>query len=221
MKEKKGRADRYDLSGAHDLGTRGEAVRHAERVGHIATERVAVADPAPDPKGGPDQRIVVTVNRRVDVLEYERAHGRIGNEAYLEGRIVQALFERTGLSAGSTWNQGSRVDAVVAKEIAVIRKIDSARAIKAKLDELQRILGETDMRILRQVLGENIPYADVRQDGNVKAAAERAGAHDWIAYGEGGKRKPAKGEVRARRVNYIAQRFRDALETLARETRRR
>jgi hypothetical protein len=220
MKKEKGRADRYDLEGASDLGVRGGPTNHSIRVGNIAPATVAVADPQPDSRGGPDQRVIATVNRRVDILEYERAHGRIGNDAYLEGRIVQALFERIGLP-GSAWNAGSRVDAVVAKEIAVIRKIDTARAIEAQLHMLRVMLGETDMLIVRQVLGQNRTYAEVAQTGNLKDAAARAGAHDWIDYGKGGKRAPAKAEVRTRRITYIAQRFRDALETLARESRRR
>jgi hypothetical protein len=221
---RRGRADRYDLVEARDLGQRGEPPKSR----NIQTAMVAIADPAAlpppfDPKKpykGP-QRFVATANRRVDILEYERSHRRIGNEAYLEGRIVQAVFERQGLSGGSAWNSGSRIDAEVAKEIAIIRRLDTARAIDARLDELRDILGDIDAKILRQVLGENRSYAEVEHSGLLKAAAARGGAEDWAPLGKGGVAKPAKAEVRARRVTYIAQRFRDALETLARATRRK
>ena len=213
----KGRADRYELDQARDLGQRGGADKHAVRVGNAANATVAVPDPQPDAYGGPNQRVIATVNRRVDILEHERAHGRISNEAYLEGRIVQALFERTGLSGGSTWNDGSRVDAEVAKEIAIIRRVDTARAIEARVAALRNILGETDATIVRQVLGENRSYAQVTQTLAVKSAAGGA----WLPLGKGGAVKPPIGEVRARRIAYIAQRFRDALETLAREQRRK
>jgi hypothetical protein len=221
-KTNKGRTDRYELDGARSYGQQGEPSKYAVRVGHVAIATVAVADPAPDPNGGPGQRVLAAVNRRVDILEHERAHGRISDEAYFQGRIVQALFERGGLSGGSTWHDSPRVDAEVAKELAIIRRIAGARAVEGKIEQLRDVLGTTDAAIVRQVLGENRSYAEVTQTLDLRtAAAEQGGTGNFVPYGKGGKRAPSRREVAARRISYIAQRFRDALETLARETRRR
>jgi hypothetical protein len=214
------RASRYELAKARDLGQRGEATAHAVRAGNIKTGIAAVADPRRGPDDPPDQRVLATVNRRVDILEHELAHGRISSAAYAEGRVLQALFERGGLSGGSTWSDGSRVDAEVAKELAIIRRIGDARAIEARLREAKSILGSLDLAIVRQVLGENRTYAQVRQTTDLINVAALAGANDWLPAGKGGKRAPSRGEVSARRVTYLAQRFRDALETLARESGR-
>lgn len=199
MGKAKGRADRYDLADARDLGQRGEPPSHARRVKNVEIDTVAILDPNPayDGQGRPVlKRDLANVNRRVDILEYEHSHRRISVEAYREGRVAQALFERAGISGGSTWFQGSRVDAEVAKEIAVLRRITDARTIEWKMAELRDALGTVDSTIVRQILGENRKYADV-------VLPQR------------------RAENRERGISYIAQRFRDALETLAREARRR
>lgn len=196
MGKAKGRADRYDLADARDLGQRGEPTSHARRVKNVEIDTAAVLDPTFDAQSKSSQRVIANVNRRVDILEYEHSHRRISVEAYREGRMVQALFERAGISGGSTWFQGSRVDAEVAKEIAVLRRITDARTIEWKMAELRDALGTVDSTIIRQILGENRKYADV-------VLPQR------------------RAENRERGISYIAQRFRDALETLAREARRR
>jgi hypothetical protein len=198
MASPRGRADRYELNKAADTGQRASLPPNAIRSGNVAIDTVAVPDPKPHPDRGPGQRLIATVNRRVDILEHERSHGRISNEAYLEGRLVQAIFERTGLSGGSTWNAGSRVDAEIAKELAIIRRVDTARAITVRVELLKNALGLVDAEIVRQILGENRKYVDVVLPQRM-ATAETP---------------------RERGVSYIAQRFRDALETLAQEQRR-
>jgi hypothetical protein len=172
-------------------------------------------------KNDKPSRILATVNRRVDILEYELSHGRISEVAYGEGRLIQAIFERTGLSGGSTWNAGSRVDAVVAKELAVIRKVSDAKIIAAMVDENADLLGAIDAAIVRQVLGENRSFAQVSQTLDLKSAALRdPDATAWVPFGKGGKRAPSSAEAARRRIAYIAARFRDALESLAQRRRR-
>ena len=217
MAKGKIRIDRYDLAEARDLGQRGRPTTTK----NIETSTVAVEDPRPDRDSGPGQRVLATVNRRVDILEHERAHGRISNDAYREGRLVQALFERAGLSGGSTWSDGARVDAEVAKELKIIRRLDDSRLIGKMVDEIEKTLGAIDARIVRQVLGDNRSYAQVAQPLDLKSAAARAGAADWQPLGRGGWQKPARGDVRRARIGYVAQRFRDALETLAARKRQR
>jgi hypothetical protein len=210
---------RYDLTRARDLGQRGEPARHAIAVRNVAPATVAVPDPKRSAHEPPDARIIATVNRKVDILEVEYGHGRISDAAYGEGRLAQMLFERAGLSSGGAAFAGSRVDAVVAKELAVIRRIDDARLITAMVEKLTDTLGVIDARIVREVLGENRTYAQASQTLLLKQAAARGGDHDWTPLGKNGWRKPARTEVAARRLTYIAQRFRDALETLARQRR--
>ena len=197
------RSDRYDLTEARDLGQRGEPVKHARKVGNVEAATVAVANPLWNVAAGgrhkpAPERVRATVNRRVDVLEYEHSHGRISAAAYNEGRVIQALFERAGISGGSTWRDGSRIDAVVAKELMLSRRCRDARLIAARMAKIGAVLGQKsiDVAIIRQVLGENRRYADV---------ALPARLHTDTRSG----------------IAYVAARFRDALETLARESRRR
>jgi hypothetical protein len=224
------RGHRYDLTDALDLGQRGEAIKHARKRGLVDPVTAAVADPTksleplkPGKRGalaGP-KRVLATVNRKVDILELELGHGRIGAGAYSEGRVIQALYERPGLSGGSTWNEGSRVDAVVAKELAVIRRVDNARAITAMVADIEKLVGMIDARILREILGENRSYAAVTQTLDLRSAATRSpDVNAWVPLGKGGKRAPSSRETAARRIAYVAQRFRDALETLADRRRR-
>src|SRR5512136_2755133 len=72
--------------------------------------RTAVAA-VPDPLE-PGARILATVNRRTDILEIERSHGRISEAAYAVGRILQQAFERQArLGTSPAWNATGRVDA--------------------------------------------------------------------------------------------------------------
>lgn len=153
---------------------------------------VAVADPLPNSRGPAGQRILANVNRRVDILEWERSHARISDAAYFAGRVAQAALERANRGVGSsTWSQGSRVDAERAKELGIIRALESARMVEAHLRHLQVTLGKVDAAIVRQVLGDNLKYGDVRL--------------------------PGRSNVVSGYETYIARRFRDALELLGEE----
>jgi hypothetical protein len=143
-----------------------------------------VADP-----GSPGGRIVVTVNRHVDILEDELSHNRIDEAEYQVGRIAQFAFERARGKVGtSNWQGASRVDAYTAKELAVMHNIENAERITRMIEWWRRELGRIDANILERVLGEGKSYAEV-------AALQ----------GKGGDRG----------ARYIANRFRDALKALA------
>jgi hypothetical protein len=153
---------------------------------------VAVQDPLPNPTGPAGQRVLASVNRRVDILEWERSHDRISDAAYFAGRVAQAVLERANRGVGSsTWRQGSRVDAELAKELAIIHSLENGRKVEDHLKHLQTTLGTVDAAIVRQILGDNLKYGDVRLPGRSKVVSGYE--------------------------TYIARRFRDALEFLGEE----
>lgn len=136
----------------------------------------------------PGKEVCATLNRRVDILEYEKAHRRITEQQYCLGRIVQAVFERSSGRIGSGgFNAGSRVDMVTANELRMIYAVDDARVVRAYMDRITRALGHIDMRILRQILGERLTFAQVAE---------------------------ARGRAGRQGTSYYADRFRDALAAL-------
>ena len=178
-------SDRYNLEGATEQP---QGLGRPPRSFNAFTALIAVDDPIPD-KDGRRGRVLATVNRRVDILELERSHGRLSARAYTVGRIVQAVFERArGPGAGSQWREGDRVDAVVAQELAIIRSIEGARRAQAYIARIRGAIGRIDANILQAVLGDRKSYADV------SALRGRAGPRGAV---------------------YFASRFRDALEDLA------
>lgn len=201
MPKPKKTVSRFDLSNAVNLGNLGRPA--ATR--NVQTVMVAVPDPAPDPNKGPGQRVVANANRRVDILEWERSHGRIGDDAYREGRVAQTIFERAASTGGgSTWREGSRVDAEIAKELAILRRIATAELTEDYLKFLRDALGAVDASIVRQVLSENRRYADVELPRRKLKAPDEEELYRRRA-----------GKPPESHVSYIARRFRDALETLA------
>lgn len=183
--------DRYNLANAHSPAGVGSPPRSR----NAATVLVAIEDPIADPHTGRKGRLLATVNRKVDILELERSHGRISDEAYCAGRIAQAIWEKaTRATGGGQWMQGSRVDAELAKEIAIIRNIDNARTIEGHMAAMRALLGGYDADVVHDVLRDGMTY--------VEAA---------LARGRAGRIGTA----------YIAQRFRDALEVLGEARGRR
>lgn len=136
----------------------------------------------------PGAAILATVNRRVDVLEDERSHGRISEAAYREGRVAQAVFERARGPGSSNWSAETRVDAFTAKELSIIYALDSAARIQRLVDWLRGELGRIDANILQRVLGEQKSFGEVAT---------------------------LQGKSGDRGISYVAHRFRDALEALA------
>jgi len=183
---RKGALSRYDLTGAREPAN-GRAM--PPRSANVFTAVVAVPDPNPDPYGRRDERVIATVNRRVDILETERSAGRISDGAYAVGRIVQAVFERArGLGPAPGWRERDRVDAAWVHEAAIVHALEDARKLRAHKERIRSALGMIDARLLEQILGERLTYAECA------AARGRAGE---------------------RGVAYYAARFRDALEALA------
>lgn len=186
---------RYDFTGAREpRGGRGKPARSV----HVRTATVAVDDPGEllRSESGrlvlrqePSGRLLVNVNRRVDLLEHERAHGRISDAAYGIGRLVQAVFERyRGPGCGSQWREGDHVDADLAHELAIIYGLENAEAVRKLVAKIRREIGRIDANIVQRLLAQRQSFAQVGQ-----------------LIGRGGERGSA----------YIAQRFRDALEALS------
>lgn len=118
------------------------------RTRNVTAVTAVVADPLE-----PGKRLLVSVNRHVDVLEVERSHGRLSEAAYRVGRELQAVFEAgSRIGAGSQWREGDRVDAELAKETAITRNVDIARAIDGEMRRLERDVGTIGAEFLREIL---------------------------------------------------------------------
>lgn len=194
MKEKTppkfGRYRYDDQPQPHPAGT-GELPRNR----NAFTKLAAIQDPASGQGGtvpearGSRVRQLSAVNVTTDILEWELSHGRISDAAYSTGRLAQGIYcKARGPGVSSTWRAGHRVDAWVAKELAIIYAIDTARTIARYTGAIVRELGQKDANILRLVLADGKNYAEIA------ALNGRSGE---------------------RGTSYFAQRFRDALETLA------
>lgn len=151
----------------------------------------------PDPLDG--ELILATVNRRVDLLEDERAHGRISEAAYREGRLLQRVFElrnRIGPASaggGSHLTGDQKASGMHERLADLMDRAGFANETNPKkssghLGWVQQQLGMIDYRLVRRLLGERKSYAEC-------AALE----------GKSGERG----------VSYVAHRCRDALEALA------
>jgi hypothetical protein len=148
----------------------------------------------PDPFSAKD-RIAVTVNRRVDLLEYEYSNRRLTEAAYRTGRIVQATFERATGRSQSSWSLGDRVDAWSAKEMQMISSLQRAEAVQTMMARIVRSVGQIGARFLRAILSEGKTYEQLAEargrtsERGRTAAAERFRtlledlAEDWAATG--------------------------------------
>lgn len=177
------RGDRYDHAGAFDPRTDLSKPVRGKR-GPVQTAAVAVDDP-----WTPGGRTMASVNRRVDVLEMERSHGRITVSQYEVGRQVQAIFERaSGARLGSMdfGVRGSK-DMTIAHELSVIYAIDDARLVAKLKDKVIRAVGAPGARFLHEVLTGRQTFAQFAE-----------------ARGKGGDRGTA----------YMAEHFRILMENL-------
>lgn len=156
---------------------------------NVQVVRAAVDDPME-----PGKRLYVAANRFVDVLEIERSHRRISEAAYCIGRELQATFEAASrIGGGGQWSDADRVDPVVTRDAAIVRKIDHSTEIIAKMNRLSQEVGLIGARFLRDILGS----AGSRGMTFLEVAA-RDGATD------------------RKSVARVACRFRDLLEDIAR-----
>jgi hypothetical protein len=145
----------------------------------------AVADPLE-----PGARLQVSVNRRVDILEMERSQGLISNPAYLAGRFIMMLFERSrGARGGSAgpWREGGTSDAWN-YEAKLVRALNDAATVVRYSKSMAGLLGDYDMALVGDILGDGYTY---------EQCALRRGRHG------------------ARARGYLAQRFREALEQIS------
>ena len=183
---RRGALSRYDLAGAREPAN-GRAFPPPSV--NACTAVVAVPDPSPDPYGPRDERVIATVNRRVDILETERAAGRISDAAYGVGRTVQAVFERArGLRPSGGWTRRDRIDAAWRHEIAIVQAIQDARRVRIYKERIRSALGMIDARLVERLLGDRLSY---------------------------GQCAALQGKSGERGIAYVATRFRDALEALA------
>ena len=141
-----------------------------------------------DPYGNGKERVLATINRRVDILETERSHARISDAAYHNGRIVQEVFERANRLLGCNWLGGSGLDPAEARATKIEKSVENAERVRKLVERISARLGMIDTRLLRRVLGDRMTFA--------QCAALQGKAGD-------------RGE------RYVAARFRDALEALS------
>ncbi len=123
---------------------------------NVPTGPAVVQDPL-DAKSS----LVVSVNKRVDLLEYEYSHGRLSEGAYRTGRQVQGVFERLQSITGSGWALGDRVDAAAAHELAVLAKVEKAQAANALMQRIIQAIGMVGARRLRAHLVDGLTYREV------------------------------------------------------------
>lgn len=122
----------------------------------------------------------VPYNRRVDVLEEERANHRISVSQYETGRIIQAIFERaSGAKLGSGgWSQGGSRDQTIAHELQIIYAIEDAETVKRYVTRVERAIGTVGTRFLRQILADRVSfaqYAAARGKAGERGLAQVAG----------------------------------------------
>jgi hypothetical protein len=140
------RADRYNRSGAYvpgsGLGTRPASV-------NVDLAPGAVQDPY-----DPQARIAVSINRKVDLLEYERGRGLITVSQYEVGRQLQAVFERaSGARVGGDWLGGvSTRDQTIAHELQILYAVVDAQLVKRLMRRVERAVGVVGARLLQKLL---------------------------------------------------------------------
>lgn len=151
----------------------------------------------PDPME-PGKELYVAVNRRVDILETERSHKRISEGAYRVGREIQAVFEKASrVGSGSQWREGDRVDQTIARELAIHRNIETARAIQAEMERLVREVGSVGALFLRCIIGDGVSfkaYAEATSGSGRRDVDRVADRFRWMLE-EIVRRRAARGPV--------------------------
>lgn len=139
------------------------------------------------------KRARAAVNRRVSILEDQRSRGLLSEAAYRLGVELEVMFCTIGFTDGGQWRDSSRVDAASAHEHAIALTMDRAIKAVAKAKWMLKCVGEVDGEIIVKVLREGMRFADVA------AKIKR------ISATSSGRRA----------AEFVAWRFRDALEYLA------
>jgi hypothetical protein len=134
----------------------GDLARPAPSV-HIRTAIGAVINPL-DASG--KERIAVTINRRVDILEDELKQRLISEGAYRVGREIQKAFE-IGIPSSSNWSDSGSGDPTTAQEMRQARMCDRASRAVALEADIRRLVGEKGADLIRKVLGEGWTYGQI------------------------------------------------------------
>jgi hypothetical protein len=131
---------------------------------NIRTAIGAVDDPLERGK-----KLAATVNRNVDVLEWEYSHRQIDEAAYQAGRLLKRAYERVpGAANGSNWRGGDRLDPITARSLKEDRHIDAMKEIE-RLERLAATeVGWSGVALLRLVLRDGLKFKDI----TLRAAAK-------------------------------------------------
>jgi hypothetical protein len=108
-------------------------------------------------------RTALETRRRVDVLQHELDHQRISPDAFLVGRILQALFERAsgaGLSTPSM-NDGGRGNPVLSRDLHLVLRLADARKIAEHEAWIRGRIGDFGVRVMRQVLEDGRTFKEL------------------------------------------------------------
>lgn len=165
---------------------------------NVRTAIGKVQDPSERDPTVPQQRIAVTINRNVDVLENERSHDRISEAAYRVGREIQRAFERQNqLRTTFRAEPGGSRDVAYAHEMAIGYAIEEARAVEEIVARVSGAVGPVGARVLRAVIGEGKTFKQMAEargrsgDRGINSAADQFRwlledlAEAWAARGKG------------------------------------
>ena len=144
---------------------------------HIA--HGSVPDPNPALQG---KRQRVAINVKTDVVETEYQAGRISEAAYLAARAYGAVLERAAgaPSGGGQWQEGDRVDAAAAHEVAIRRSLDRTRQAIVIKGEVRAVVGAVGERVLASVLIDRRTLADIAAEISGHANKRAAGHVAWL-----------------------------------------
>jgi hypothetical protein len=133
---------------------------------NIRTAIGAVDDPLERGK-----KLAATVNRGVDVLEWELSHHQIDQAAYEAGRLLQRAYERMPTAAnGSNWRGGDRIDPVTAQDGMSQRITDAGLAIRAIESRAETVIGQAGVAFLARILRDGWSFAELASRGAAKGS---------------------------------------------------
>jgi hypothetical protein len=112
----------------------------------------------------PHDRVLATVNKRVDVLEHERSHGWITEQAAETGREFQRLHELVDSVPSSNWEGRSHVDAAAAHEEAIARRHVAVHTIQRYRRQAIKRIGLFGWWFLRRAIVEGVSFQRLGAD---------------------------------------------------------
>lgn len=111
-------------------------------------------------------RLLVAVNRDIDVLENELAHRRIDGAEYQAGRALQRAFEIESTIGSTNWRGASSHDPRQ-KEDAIAARIDSAIAQR---QAAEAVIGTSGVAFLQPVLLHGLGFAEYARRSQAKGS---------------------------------------------------